>query len=69
MPVLMINGDKDFIYPLQTSQQPLFASLGTPAADKRHVVYPGGHEIVLSKRSQVITEVVSWLDKYLGRVK
>src|SRR6185295_1624920 len=45
VPILMLNGDQDFIFPLQTSQQPLFEGLGTPIADKRHVVYPGGHEI------------------------
>jgi dienelactone hydrolase len=69
VPVLMINGDQDFIFPVQTSQRPLFDALGTPAADKKHVLYPGGHEIVGTKRNQVIGEVVSWLDKYVGRVK
>ncbi|HET9369640.1 MAG TPA: hypothetical protein VFO19_05310, partial [Vicinamibacterales bacterium] len=69
VPVLMINGDQDFIFPVQTSQRPLFDALGTPAADKKHVLYPGGHEIVGTKRNQVIAEVVSWLDKYVGRVK
>jgi dienelactone hydrolase len=69
VPILMLNGDEDFIFPLQTLQLPLFESLGTPAADKRHVLYPGGHEIGATKRSQIIQEVVGWLDKYLGRVK
>ena len=65
----MLNGDQDFIFPLQTLQRPLFATLGTPTADKRHVLYPGGHEIVATKRSQIVQEVVGWLDKYLGRVQ
>ena len=69
VPILMLNGDEDFIFPLQTLQRPMFEGLGTPAADKRHVTYPGGHEIGSTKRSQVIQEVVGWLDKYLGRVK
>jgi dienelactone hydrolase len=69
VPILMVNGDQDFIYPLQTAQKPLFEGLGTPAADKRHVLYEGGHEIVATKRSQLIQEVVGWLDKYLGQVK
>jgi cephalosporin-C deacetylase-like acetyl esterase len=42
-PILMLNGDQDYIFPLQTSQQPLFQALGTPSADKKHVLYPGGH--------------------------
>ena len=69
VPILMLNGDQDFIFPLQTSQQPLFQALGTPAPDKRHVLYPGGHEIFATQRSQVIQEVVNWLDRYLGRVQ
>jgi eukaryotic-like serine/threonine-protein kinase len=69
VPILMLNGDQDFIFPLQTLQLPLFEAVGTPAADKRHVLYPGGHEIGSTKRSQIIQEVVGWLDKYLGRVQ
>jgi dipeptidyl aminopeptidase/acylaminoacyl peptidase len=65
----MVNGEKDFIFPLETTQRPLFEALGTPAADKRHVLYPGGHEIIATKRSQIVQEVVAWLDKYLGRVR
>ncbi len=45
IPVLMLNGDQDHIFPLQTSQRPLFQRLGTPSADKKHELYPGGHEI------------------------
>ena len=44
IPVLMLNGDQDYIFPLQTSQRPLFQALGTASADKKHVLYPGGHE-------------------------
>ncbi len=69
VPVLMLNGDQDFIFPLQTSQRPLFQTLGTPATDKRHVLYPGGHEILGTQRSQIVQEVVAWLDRYLGRVR
>jgi eukaryotic-like serine/threonine-protein kinase len=69
VPILMLNGNQDFIFPVQTSQLPLLQTLGTPAADKRHVLYPGGHDIVISYRSQVVQEVVGWLDRYLGRVQ
>ncbi len=69
VPVLMVNGDQDFIFPLQTSQRPLFQVFGTPAADKRHVLYPGGHEIIGTQRSKIVQEVVAWLDRYLGRVR
>jgi dienelactone hydrolase/predicted Ser/Thr protein kinase len=69
VPILMVNGDEDFIFPVKTLQQPFFEGLGTAPADKKHVLYPGGHEIVATKRSQLIQEVVAWLDKYLGRVQ
>ncbi len=69
VPVLMLNGDQDFIFPLQTSQQPLFQALGTPSADKKHVLYPGGHEIFVTQHSQIVHEVVGWLDRYVGRVQ
>jgi eukaryotic-like serine/threonine-protein kinase len=68
-PILMVNGDEDFIFPVETTQLPMYEGLGTPLADKKHVLYPGGHEIAATKRSQVIQEIVAWLDKYLGRVQ
>ena len=33
-PLLMLNGRDDFTFPIETSQEPLFRLLGTPAADK-----------------------------------
>jgi dienelactone hydrolase len=68
-PVLMLNGDLDHIFPAQTSQTPFFARLGTPAADKQHRFYPGGHEISNTRHNQIVAEIVAWLDKYLGRVE
>jgi dienelactone hydrolase len=68
-PILMLNGDQDHIFPLQTSQQPLFQALGAPSADKKHVLYRGGHEIFSTQHSQIVQEVVEWLDRYLGRVQ
>jgi len=67
IPVLMIGGRQDFLFPLETSQIPLFNWLGTPAADKKHVVFDGGHGQF--PRSATIREVLSWLDKYLGPVE
>jgi tRNA A-37 threonylcarbamoyl transferase component Bud32/predicted esterase len=65
-PVLMLNGRWDNFFPLETSQKPMFQLLGTPAADKRHVVYDGGHFV---PRPQLISETLDWLDKYLGPVR
>lgn len=39
VPVLMLNGRYDFVLPVETAQRPMFALLGTPAKDKRHVIF------------------------------
>ena len=39
IPVVMLNGRFDFFFPTETSQKPMFRSLGTPAEHKRRVVY------------------------------
>ena len=69
IPVLMLNGKDDFLFPLETSQIPLFNALGTPAKDKRHVLYEGGHGWDTGTRLLVIKDALDWLDRYLGPVK
>ena len=66
IPVLMLNGRQDFIFPYESSQLPLFRMLGTPAADKKHVVYESGH--IPPKMDEAIKESLEWLDRYLGPV-
>jgi pimeloyl-ACP methyl ester carboxylesterase len=66
MPVLMLSGRHDYVFPYDTSQRPLFELLGTPPAEKRHVVFDAGHDPL--PRSQIIREISAWLDKYLGPV-
>ena len=65
IPVLMINGRYDFTAPYQTNQLPLFRLLGTPAADKKHVVFDCGH---VPPWPDVVRETLDWLDHYLGPV-
>jgi tRNA A-37 threonylcarbamoyl transferase component Bud32/predicted esterase len=67
MPVLMLNGRQDFIFPLDGSQRPLFRALGTPEADKKHVLYDSGH--IPPKIDDAIRETLEWLDRYLGTVQ
>jgi eukaryotic-like serine/threonine-protein kinase len=67
-PVLMVNGRYDYTFPLETSQDPLFRMLGTPAADKRHVVLDTPHDVT-QQRPRLIREALGWLDRYLGRVQ
>lgn len=55
------------IFPVESSQLPLFRLLGTPAEHKRHVIFEdAGH---VPPRLDVIREILGWLDRYLGPVK
>ena len=67
LPVLMLNGAYDYIFPLESKQNPMFELLGTPAEHKRHVVFEAGHTPL--PRSQVIQESLAWLDRYLGPIE
>ncbi|MFN7990412.1 MAG: protein kinase [Thermoanaerobaculia bacterium] len=64
-PVLMLNGRWDAAFPLESAQRPLFARLGTPEPDKKHLVFDQGH---FPPEKDVIRESLAWLDKYLGPV-
>lgn len=66
VPVLLLGGRNDFIYPVETSQAPLFKLLGTMAEHKRHVIFEGaGH---VPPRIDLIRETLGWLDRYVGPV-
>ena len=62
-PVLMINGEYDIVYPLETAQKPMFELLGTDPAHKKHVVTPAGHH---PPRDVVVRETLEWFDLYLS---
>jgi cephalosporin-C deacetylase-like acetyl esterase len=66
VPVLMLNGRFDFIFPVKTSQEPMFRMLGTPKEHKRRVLYESGHDI---PQNELIKEALNWLDRYLGPVR
>ena len=65
-PVLMINGRYDYNFPVESSQDPMFRFLGTPAKDKRRVVLDAGH---IPPNDLLFREVLDWLDQYLGPVR
>jgi eukaryotic-like serine/threonine-protein kinase len=66
LPVLMLNGRNDPLFPLKTSQQPMYRLLGTPQKDKQHRLYDvPGHAVPLDEAAK---DALSWLDKYLGKV-
>jgi len=69
IPVLMVNGKEDFVFPYVTSQLPMYEFLGTPEAHKKHQVYPGGHGLLGLFRKQIQEDMLDWLDRYLGPVE
>lgn len=64
-PTLMLNGEFDNVFPVEIAAKPFFRLLGTPAADKQHVIAPGGHFV---PRAVLISKTLDWLDRYLGPV-
>ena len=66
IPTLMLNGKYDYTFPMQISQSPLYQLLGTPEKDKFHKTYEADHFI---PKNDLIEQVLSFLDKYLGPVK
>lgn len=62
-PVLMLNGEFDNVFPLETEQVPLYRLWGTPEEHKRHIVVPSGHVI---PKDLFFRETLDWFDRYLG---
>jgi formylglycine-generating enzyme required for sulfatase activity len=66
MPLLLLSGRHDFVYPLETVAKPLFDRVGTAPDRKRHVVFDAGH--MMFPRGPMTQEIVAWLNRYLGPV-
>ena len=64
IPVLMINGRFDHLFLLESSQKPMFELLGTPAAQKRLILYDVGH--VGFPSNSIASDIGDWFDRYLG---
>jgi hypothetical protein len=62
----MLNGRYDLRFPLENNAKPFYNLLGTPEKDKNQIVYETDHYV---PKNEMIKEVLSWLDKYLGPVK
>jgi formylglycine-generating enzyme required for sulfatase activity/predicted esterase len=67
MPLLLLSGEHDFVYPLETVAKPLFERIGTNADQKRHVVFDAGH--MMFPRGPMNEQILAWLDRYLGPVE
>jgi hypothetical protein len=61
----MLEARYDHLFPVDLSQQPLLALLGSPGDQKRQVLFDAGHGPL--PRGQVISETLAWLDRYLGQ--
>jgi tRNA A-37 threonylcarbamoyl transferase component Bud32/predicted esterase len=66
VPVLMLNGRDDFVYP-EPAARALFRLLGAPEHDKRLALVEGGH--VPNDWQAAVKEILDWLDRYLGPVR
>jgi serine/threonine protein kinase/dienelactone hydrolase len=66
IPILMLNGKYDSSFPMQKSQIPLYHLLGTSEKNKFHKTYEAGHFI---PKNELIEEVLTFMDDYLGPVK
>lgn len=62
-PVLMLNGEYDTVFPLETSQKPMYRLLGTDPEHKRHYVAAATHILA---QDELIRETLNWFDRYLG---
>ena len=65
IPVLMLNGKYDFVFPYESTVIPMFDLLGTPQQHKKLVTYETSHYV---PKSEIIKETLNWLDKYFGPV-
>ncbi|HKD65077.1 MAG TPA: hypothetical protein VKB40_13685, partial [Candidatus Acidoferrales bacterium] len=65
VPTLMLNGRDDFMFPVDSSQNPLFRLLGVPASQRRHVLLDSGRA---PPQNPVVKESLDWFDRYLGPV-
>jgi class 3 adenylate cyclase/formylglycine-generating enzyme required for sulfatase activity len=61
-PVLMLNGKHDYVFQYESSQKPLFDSLGTPPELKKHILYDAGHAPL--PEVAVIRDTLAWLDTH-----
>ncbi len=67
IPILMLNGKYDYMFPYETSQKPLLRFLGTPEKDKRLEIFPTGHSLS-GYTKETARLALDWLDRYLGKV-
>ena len=63
IPVLMLNGEWDFVVPYRENQLPLFNLLGSAPGEKEHHRYSVVHGVPMNF---VAEKTLEWFDRYLG---
>jgi eukaryotic-like serine/threonine-protein kinase len=66
IPVLMLSGRYDSVFPHESSQLPFYRLIGSPPGMKRHVLFEGGHFL---PRPMWVAESTRWLDERFGPVR
>jgi eukaryotic-like serine/threonine-protein kinase len=66
VPILMLNGRFDMLFPFDQSVKPMFDMLGTAKESKRLVIWETDHRL---DANEYMKETLAWLDRYLGPVK
>jgi dienelactone hydrolase len=69
VPVLMLNGELDELFPPVTNQIPLYDLLGTDPSRKARRTQRVAHGALLQERDWLVRASLAWFDQYLGRVE
>jgi eukaryotic-like serine/threonine-protein kinase len=70
VPTLLIGGRYDFMFPVESSQNPLFELLGAPRDKKKHwILENAGHIPNADDMREVDRLMLEWLNTYLGPVR
>ena len=67
IPILLLNGKYDTIFPVESCQKPFLALFGTAEKDKQLKLYEAGHDVYALNEAR--KDEREFLDKYLGPVK
>jgi predicted esterase len=67
VPIFMINGNQDALFPIETSAKAMYDLLGSE--DTQFKTYDGGHSLFGLVSAEVRGEVLKWMDDHLGPVE
>jgi serine/threonine protein kinase/dienelactone hydrolase len=67
VPTLMINGNQDALFPIETSSKAMYDLL-IGSEDTQFKTYDGGHSLFGLVSAEVKGDVLKWMDEHLGPV-